>query len=125
MRQDLLYQLSLTLVPHIGPVQAKILLQHCEPEEIFHAKKIFLEKIEGIGTIRAESIKKFNGFDEAEAEIRFIEKNNIQPLFVTDTDYPKRLINRYESPTLSYYKCHADLKSSKNVAIDVTANHNT
>lgn len=62
MKPDLLYQLALTLVPNIGPVQAKILLQHCEAEEIFHAKKSFLEKIEGIGPIRAESIKSFTGF---------------------------------------------------------------
>ena len=44
MNPDLLYQLSLTMVPNIGTVQAKILLQHCEAEEIFHAKKSFLEK---------------------------------------------------------------------------------
>jgi DNA processing protein len=49
MNHELLYQLSLTLIPNIGPVQAKILLQHCNAEEIFHAKKTYLEKIEGIG----------------------------------------------------------------------------
>ena len=56
MKPDLLYQIALSLVPNIGPVQAKILLQHCEAEEIFHAKKSFLENIEGIGPVRAAAI---------------------------------------------------------------------
>lgn len=117
MNPDLLYQLSLTMVPNIGTVQAKILLQHCEAEEIFHAKKRFLEKIEGIGPVRAESIKKFDGFKRAEEEIRFIEKYKIKPLFLTDAAYPKRLLNCCDSPTLLFFKGEADLNASKTVAI--------
>ena len=72
MDKDLLYQIALTLIPQIGPVQAKLLLQHCDAEEIFHAKKSFLEKIEGIGTMRAASINAFRDFSRAEQEIKFI-----------------------------------------------------
>lgn len=117
MHPDLLYQLSLTLVPNIGPVQAKILLQHCEAEEIFHAKKSFLEKIEGIGPVKADSIKKFNGFHLAEEEIKFIEKYKIKPLFVTDEAYPKRLLNCYDSPTMLFYRGNADLNAPKIIAV--------
>lgn len=123
MHPDLLYQLALTLVPNIGPVQAKILLQHCEAEEIFHAKKLFLEKIEGIGPVRADSIKKFNDFSQAEAEIKFIEQYKIKPLFLTDDAYPKRLLNCYDSPIMLFYKGEADLNASKMVAIIGTRSH--
>ena len=41
---NLLYQIALTLIPNIGPVQAKILLQHYDAEEIFKAKKSSLKK---------------------------------------------------------------------------------
>ena len=81
MTNDLLYQLALTLVPNIGPVQAKILLQHFEAEEIFKARKTALEKIEGIGGVRANNIKAFADFSKAEEEIKFIEKYKIKPLF--------------------------------------------
>ena len=123
MTDELLYQLSLTLIPNIGPVQAKILLQHCNAEEIFHAKKTFLEKIEGIGPIRAASIAAFKDFSQAEEEIKFIEKYKIKPLFLTDTDYPKRLLNCYDSPTLLFYKGDADLNAAKIVAIVGTRSH--
>jgi DNA processing protein len=123
MQQDLLYQLALTLVPNIGPVQAKILLQHCEAEEIFHAKKAFLEKIEGIGPVRAASIAAFKDFSKAEEEIKFIEKYKIKPLFLTDAAYPQRLLNCYDSPTLLYYKGDADLNALKIISIIGTRSH--
>jgi DNA processing protein len=123
INQELLYQLALTLIPHIGAVQAKILLQHCNAEEIFHAKRSFLEKIEGIGTVRAAAIKNFKDFSVAEEEIKFIEKYKIRPLFLTDPVYPKRLLNCYDSPTLLYYKGTADLNASKIIAVIGTRNN--
>lgn len=101
----------------MGAVQAKILLQHCNAEEIFHAKKSFLEKVEGIGPIRAASIRSFKDFERAEKEIRFIEKYKIKPLFLTDPAYPRRLLNCYDSPTLLYYKGDADLNAEKIIAV--------
>jgi DNA processing protein len=123
MNSELLYQLALTLIPNIGPVQAKILLQHCNAEEIFHAKKTFLEKIEGIGPVRAAAIVAFKDFSQAEEEIKFIEKYKIKPFFLTDVAYPKRLLNCYDSPTLLFYKGEADLNAQKIVAIIGTRSH--
>lgn len=123
MTNELLYQIALTLIPNIGPVQAKILLQHFDPDEIFKAKKPALEKIEGIGSVRAASIKAFTDFSKAEEEILFIEKYRIKPLFISDKDYPQRLLNCYDSPTLLYYRGTIDLNTSKIVAIIGTRTH--
>ena len=123
MKDDLLYQLSLTLIPNIGPVQAKILLQQYDVTDIFKAKKRELEKIEGIGNIRAQSIKSFIDFSKAEEEIAFIEKYKIKPLFITDKEYPGRLLNCYDPPTLLYYKGEADLNHNKIIAIIGTRSH--
>ena len=82
MNPDLLFRLALTEVPNVGCVQAKILTQHFETaEKIFKAKPSSLEKIEGIGTIRANNIKRFIDFSKAEKEIEFIEKfkNELSP----------------------------------------------
>ena len=63
--QDLLYRLALPEVPQIGTVQARILMEHFEnAEAVFKAKKSFLEKIEGIGEMRAAAIKSFHQFDK-------------------------------------------------------------
>ncbi len=123
MHPDLLYRLALTLIPHIGPIQAKILLQHYDAPDIFKAKKRELEKIEGIGTIRAEAIRTFNDFKKAEEEIEFTEKFRITPLFITDEQYPRRLLNCYDPPTLLYFKGSADLNQSRIVSIIGTRNN--
>lgn len=118
MNSELLYQLALTLVPNIGDVHAKILVQYFgDAQSIFKAKKVTLEKIEGIGEVRAKSIKEFDDFHLAEHEISFIEKYKISPLFLSDDTYPKRLLNCYDSPTMLFFKGDADLNSSKIVGI--------
>ena len=74
MNTELLYQLALTEVPNIGCVHAKILAQEFDSaENIFKAKQQLLERIEGIGAVRAKAIKAFNDFSKAEDEIKFIE----------------------------------------------------
>jgi DNA processing protein len=115
---ELLYQLALTLVPNIGDVHAKILIQHYgQASDVFRSNQSLLEKIEGIGVIRARSIKRFIDYTIAEKEIAFIEKYNIQPLFITDKNYPQRLLNCYDPPALLFYRGSADLNTSKVLAI--------
>ena len=61
-------------------------------ENIFNAKKKDLECIEGIGSVKADSIKKFDNFKAVEEELQFIEKHHLQALFLTDIAYPTRLL---------------------------------
>jgi len=104
MNNDLLYQIALTLVPQIGDVHAKALIAvYGDARSVFNARKKELEKIDGIGTVRARSIKAFSDFTSAEAEINFIDRYKITPLFITDPNYPQRLLNCFDSPTLLYY----------------------
>ena len=125
MHNDLLYQITLTLIPNIGDVHAKALVNHFgNAEDIFKAKKKELEEIEGIGSVRARSIKEFKDFKNAEEEIAFIEKYKITPLFITDKNYPQRLLNCYDSPAMLYYRGNADLNQPKIIAIVGTRNNN-
>jgi DNA processing protein len=118
MHSELVYQIALTQVPNIGPIHAKILALHYgSASNIFNAKIQHLEKIDGIGKIRAESIKMFDAFTHAQLESDFIEKYKIKPLFITDAQYPKRLLNCSDCPTLLYYRGDADLNAKKIIAI--------
>lgn len=118
MQNTLLHQVALTLVPHIGPVQAKLLIEHLgDATAVFKAKKQALEKIEGIGTVRAASIRHFADWQEAEKEIAFIERYKITPLFLGSEQYPRRLFHCYDPPTLLYYRGNAPLNAERVVAI--------
>lgn len=118
MPSSLLYRIALTLIPNIGAVHTRTLIeQFGDADAVFKAKKSLLEKTEGIGEIRARSIKAFTNFKRAEEEIRFIEKYKISPLFLTDQNYPKRFLNCYDPPALFYFRGNADMNSSKFIAI--------
>jgi len=124
MNNDLLYQIALTLINGVGAVQAKQLIeQFGTAGSIFKAKKKELSLLEGIGEIRAKQIKDFDNFKEAEEEIEFCKKHHIQSLFLTDKNYPQRLLNCYDSPTLLFYRGNADLNSSKIISIIGTRNN--
>ncbi|MBX2931900.1 MAG: DNA-processing protein DprA [Chitinophagaceae bacterium] len=124
MNNDLLYQIALTLIPNIGAVQSKILVDYFgNAENIFKAKIKELSAVEGIGEIRARYIKTFNQFQLAEEEIKFAEEQQIQCLFLTDEHYPKRLLHCYDAPTILYYKGNANLNSEKIVSIIGTRNN--
>jgi len=124
MTNDLPYQIALTLVPNIGTVHAKALVNiYGDAYSIFKAKKKELEAIEGIGTVRAKSIRDFVDFTTSEAEVKFIEKYKITPLFLTSKNYPQRLLHCYDSPTLLYYRGNADLNTSKIISIVGTRNN--
>ncbi|RYF88133.1 MAG: DNA-protecting protein DprA [Chitinophagaceae bacterium] len=118
MNNDLLYQLALTQIPNIGDVQAKTLVNFFgDAVAIFKAPKKQLEQLDGIGTVRAHNIKSFSNFAACETEIAFIEKYKITPLFIADKNYPQRLLNCYDSPTLLFYRGNADLNSSRMIAV--------
>jgi DNA processing protein len=118
MNNELLYQIALTKVPNIGDVRAKSLIQiFGDASVVFKSSKTQLEKIDGMGTVAAASIKTFADFTECESEILFIEKYKIKPLFINDENYPKRLLGCYDSPVLLYFKGNADLNAEKIVSI--------
>ncbi|MES2849623.1 MAG: DNA-processing protein DprA [Bacteroidota bacterium] len=124
MTNDLLYQIALSLVPNIGNVHAKALVNiYGDAHSVFKAKKRELENIEGIGSIRANSIKSFDNFQSSEDELAFIEKYKITALFITNKNYPQRLLNCYDSPVLLFYRGNADLNTSKIISIVGTRNN--
>jgi DNA processing protein len=124
MHSELTYRLALCQVPYIGHVHAKKLVETFgSASAIFSAHKSELERVENIGEIKAQSIKAFRDFAKAEKELAFVDKFRIKPLFLTDSDYPQRLLNCFDPPALLFYKGEADLNASRMIAIVGTRNN--
>lgn len=118
MDDQLLYQIALTQAPQIGPVQARLLIEHLgDAKSVFMAKKQTLSQLPNIGEVRAKCIKEFIDFKAAERELKFIEQNQIQPLWIQNDSYPKRLLNCYDAPVLLYYQGKADLNARHAISI--------
>jgi DNA processing protein len=115
---QLLYQIGLTLIRGVGDINGKKLLAYCGgPEAIFKESTAALLKIPGIGKSTVNLIKNQQVLQRAEAEIEFIQKFKIKPLFYTDPDYPTRLLNCEDGPLMLYFKGNVNLNSKRIVSI--------
>jgi DNA processing protein len=126
-RTELLYQIALKQIQGVGDVIAKNLIAYCgSASTVFNAKKDALMKIPQVGEYVAQFVLSSRNnseiFKRAEEEIKFIEEENITPLFFTDAAYPNKLKNCNDAPILLFYKGNADLNKEKIVAVIGTRN---
>jgi DNA processing protein len=118
MTQQLLQQIALTMLTDVGDLTAKKLIAYCGGvEAVFSESVNSLRKIPNISSKVIQSIKNQKVFAEAEKEIRFIEKNNINPLFYLDNNYPQRLKACSDGPILLYSKGNANLNAKRSIAV--------
>lgn len=116
--KEIFYHIALTMVPQVGVVHCKNLLEHFgSAENIFLAKPSLIEKVTGIGQQRARQIKSFSSFNRVESEIRFLTKYGILALPMKHPLYPQRLLHCYDPPTVLYYKGNADLNAKRIIAV--------
>ena len=118
----LIYNIGITLLPGVGDITAKNLIAYCgSAEAVFSEKRSRLEKIPGAGTMMVDTIMNSDiqkdALERAEEEIKFIEKENIIPLFFTDANYPKRLKECADSPVMLYTKGNMNLNAERIMSI--------
>lgn len=118
-----LYQIALTQINGVGVILARNLVQAMGDEEaVFTGSNRKLEEIPRISKRLIAEILNPEVLRRAEKELNFITKNNIRPLFFTDTDYPQRLTNCIDAPVLLYAKGNVDFNRQKVVSIVGTRN---
>lgn len=116
-------KIALSIIPGIGGVLARNLVAYVgSVEGVFNEPLKSLQKIPGIGEVNAHRVKDKTLFVQAEKEIRFIEKNGIQPWFYTDKEYPRRLKNCPDAPILFYSKGNMNLNTAHVLSIVGTRN---
>lgn len=118
LREELFYSIALTLVPQIGAVQGRVLVETMgSAAAVFKSRKQSLEKIAGIGPVRAGNIKNFDGLNRVERELIFLEKFRIRPLLFHQPGYPNRLKHCEDPPLVLFYRGNADLEHQRIVSI--------
>lgn len=115
---SLLYKIALSIIPNVGPILTRRLLTTLgSPEAVFREKPSNLRKIIGFGEFMVKQVQHASIFSEAETELEFIRKYEINYLFYTDENYPVRLKQCDDAPVIFYYKGDIDWNHDKIVSI--------
>ena len=115
---ELLYQIGISLIPEVGHISAKKLINHLgSAEAIFKESAKNLLLIPGINRRMVNSIVNQSILGRAEKEINFIEKNKISPLYFMDKDYPNRLKHCVDGPIIMYFKGDVNFNVPKVISI--------
>ena len=118
MNSDKIYQIALTLVPKVGDVAAKKLIAYCGgAEAVFKESKRSLLLIPGIGPAIVNSILSQDLLSAAEFELKFMEQNDIKPIYFLDDAYSFRLKQCGDAPIMLYTKGTINLNAKRIVSV--------
>ncbi len=118
MDQNRLALLALNFIPGIGDYLLRQLVNYSgSAEKVFQTPKGKLLRIPGVGEVTAEAIKTGKTFAAAEKELRKAEKDNVQLIFFNDKNYPSRLKQINDAPSVIYTRGLIDFENPKTVAI--------
>lgn len=110
--QEQIYSIALTMVPGIGHIGAKRLVEGMKSAtDVFRFRKELAQRLSGVhervsGALDCPSI-----IVRAEQELVFLQKNHIQCLTFHDEAYPSRLRECEDAPVVLFYKGNADLNA--------------
>jgi len=117
--KEKIYQLALYFTPGIGDILIKQLISYLgSAGAVFNSSIPKLHKVPGIGPKIISSLKEADHYiRKAEEEIEKVRKVGGKILFYTDKDYPGKLKEINDAPSVIFLKGSCDLNNSKVIAI--------
>jgi len=115
---ELKYLIALTMVPAIGPVTAKKLIETLgSAKDVFRQKRRVLESIEGIGPALSRSINESSLLGQAESEMEFMDRHHIDVLIYNKPNFPFLLNQCNDGPVLLYMRGDRGLNCEKKISV--------
>lgn len=115
---ECLDMIALSLVPGLGPLGIKRLIERAEsPENILRMDVRDIAGVPGISRDMALRIKKAASSSEYRDEVTYLRKNGIKVLCPLDKDYPQSLKDIYDPPSVLYIRGEMTGLGEKAVAL--------
>ncbi len=110
--------LALNLLPKIGPIRVRRLLEvFGNPERILSAKASEVIQVDGFGADLAETVADWENRVDIIRELRRIKEENLTLLTQEDELYPKLLKEIYDPPTVLYIRGQLTERDHHGIAI--------
>ena len=115
---ELLYTLALQLVPGIGSLLGRKLIERLgSAEAVFQTSTTRLAATPGIGPALAQALATHRPLPAAEAELNKAEKHGLRILHFKDAEFPARLRQTPDHPLLLFGKGKLPLNMNRVVAV--------
>lgn len=112
--KDDIYKIALSILPKVGALTARRLVAYAgSAEALFNFSKKELLHIPGLGEGIADSIKNKNILQQAEEELKIIQKKGYEFRYFLDKNYPLKLKQCEDAPVLIFSK--GEFKEPKHV----------
>ncbi len=122
-REDLRHLLALHRTKGIGDIVAKKLIVHCgSAKEVLETSKTTLQKINGIGSHTLRHLQDQKYLQQADEELNWAAKNNVQIVSFFDNNYPENLKHCIDSPIVLFTIGDQQIKDRKCISIVGTRN---
>src|SRR5450432_3341205 len=109
---------ALNMVEHVGPVRARLLLEHFgDAPKILAASKSALLRVRNIGEEVAESISTWEKSVDLAGELKRISDFGGHVLISADENYPALLREIYDPPIVLYVKGELTAQDKNSVAM--------
>jgi DNA processing protein len=110
--------IALNLIEHVGPVRARLLLEHFgDAPQILAASKSALLRVRNIGDETAEAIANWEKTIDLAGELKRISDFGSHVLIQSDENYPAVLREIYDPPLVLYVKGELTAKDKNAVAM--------
>lgn len=110
--------LALNFIKGLGPRIIKSLVAYCgSVHDVFGSSLKSLKTVPGVGPQTASRIVNFQEWERVETELEFLSKHGIQTLMFYNNDYPSRLKELVDSPTMLFVKGNSTLNSGKMLGV--------
>ena len=107
--EEQIYSIALTMVPGIGHIGAKRLVEGMKSAtDVFRYRKELSERIPGVNERISAALDCPSLIARAEQELGFLQKNRIQCLTYYDEAYPSRLRECEDAPIVLFFKGNVD-----------------
>lgn len=122
--QETLYAIALSLTPSVGLIARKTLLETFgSATAVYENRGRIQDTIPSVHPRMAEALAGMDAhLGKAEQEMEFAEKGRIQIIGFTDDEYPKRLAQCADAPTVLYYRGTSSLNERHIVSMVGTRN---
>lgn len=123
--EDLVYKVAMSFLKGLGPIRINNILSELNPAQFFTLSISDVKQCTRISSNQLASMERNRALDLAVKEIEACSTHGIEPIFILDPNYPRRLKQCIDAPIVLYYRGQDLLNSRRTLAIVGSRMHTT